>query len=118
MTDDVFSEVDREALQRSLDLVLANDRDPGRIKQIKSKLLDCPWRECAELACYVRQIQALQLKPWEAAPSDLNPSDIPDILARGPTHRDFGAAQLAQRLIAAGRSIFEPDPITALAKEC
>jgi hypothetical protein len=73
------------------------------------------WRFAAESASYHHQIQALKLRPWEPPPSWVR--DIEGTLEAGDDGVGgwYRAAQLAQRLLAAGLSLYEPDPITALA---
>jgi hypothetical protein len=110
-------EVDNEALRRGLALALA-DPDPLRRQQIRHKLQavergEFSWQSVAEFACYGLQGQNLSLKPWECPPMHACPG------ATGHGRYYFNqpkAAALRQRLVDAGLSIFEPDPLGALAK--
>lgn len=99
--------VDHEALTRALALVRA-DADPLRREQIEGMLkgdkeLGLParsWFECAHFAAYHAQVNALGLKPWQSPPMFA---------------RDEGLV-LLKRMLAAGLSKFEPDPVAALGK--
>jgi hypothetical protein len=114
MTDELPA-VDRKALQRAINLTLA-ESDQGRAEQVRNKLGEQQdWFEVATFCAYHQQSKALQLRPWEYAPAWIDPAKIADILAAGQSHDDihgkFDAAKLAQRLISSGRSIFEPNPL-------
>jgi len=51
-------------------------------------------------------------------PSEISPSDIVIILiAEEPNSQKYQAAKLAQDLIAAGLSRYEPNPLAALAQK-
>jgi hypothetical protein len=94
--DDDLSEVDREALQRAIDLVLAEVAG-GRDHEFWVQLVQENWQEAAERASYHAQCVSLALKPWEMPPAS-------------------GGVELAGRLVRAGLSIYEPNPAEALAK--
>jgi hypothetical protein len=112
---DIINPVDAEALERAVALVLANKSDPGRVEQIEDMLRERDRVEVGQFCAYISQCAALGLRCWEEPPSSLDPKDIPTIIAAGPTDRDYAAAELAQRLLARGKSIFEPDLVAALA---
>ena len=99
MIDDL-DDVDREALERALKLAEAD----GRAEQLASMLQDRPWFEVASFAAYSCQNKKLNLKPWQSPPCSLS-----------ATQPEPEAEQMARRLLAAGLSQYEPDPITALA---
>jgi hypothetical protein len=53
--------------------------------------------------------------PWQSTPSEIDPDEIEATLARGPLdHRDYGAAKLLSRMLAAGISQYDPAPLTAI----
>jgi hypothetical protein len=93
--------VDREALKRAL-APLRNE--PEYAAQIAAKLKAEPWEDVARFAAYCCQIDNLGLKVWQDPPmyAELRP-DQPDSLA------------LLVKLLGAGLSRYEPDPIAALA---
>jgi hypothetical protein len=92
--------LDRDALERCL--ALARESDPLRAEQIDDKLRSEPWFEVADFACYVVQRRSLHLKPWEMPPSSAEPNE------------DSPEGELLRRMLAAGLSRYEPDPIAAL----
>ena len=94
---------DQDALDRCLQLRLA---DPERRQQTERMLAADGWLRTARFCSYSLQRRNLRLKPWQAAPC----------LVREHDPRDADGRALAERLIAAGRSIFEPDPVGALAE--
>ena len=108
-------DVDRNALERCVQAALAS-KDQRRVEQVKEKLADETWTEVAEFCSYDLQMEALNLKPWESPPCWVDPADIETILAAGPGDDTFEAAKLTRRLLDAGLSLYEPDPITALRK--
>lgn len=102
-----LSKIDREALERALAKALANaDDEPGRREQMEDKLKE-DWFEAATFAAYGCQCRALGLKPWQSPPM---------YGAAYPGHDAHAdAAMLLRRLLDAGLSRYEPDPIGALA---
>ena len=101
-----LSPTDRDALARALQIDgRRGDVDPTDEKK---------WLEAARGAAYACQCRALRLKPWQLPPSQV--SDLESAL-RVPDNDIHGwraAAELLQRLLAAGLSQFEPDPLRAL----
>jgi hypothetical protein len=91
---------DDDALRRSIDYVL--EREPSRADQLDYKKRKLPWREIGGLASYIAQKRTLKLDPWVDPPSELSGS------TNAPMDR------LYRRLISAGLSQFEPDPLAAL----
>ena len=97
-----MNRVDREALRRALRLARAES--PGRAARIADKLKDEPWEEVAEFAAYCCQIDNLGLKPWMDPPMYAEIRPDPDALT------------LLMKLLGAGLSRYEPDPVAALAQ--
>ena len=94
---------DRDALERCMEIA---KRD--RAEQLEGKLLQGdPWIEVAEFASYSCQLHALNLKPWESPPCHADEDD--------PDERDKKAQHLLRKMLAAGVSRYDPDPLTALA---
>ena len=81
----------------------------GRVEQVQGMLADPtrPWLETATFCAYHRQAVALHLRPWEHTPSWVTD---PDNYPEAPE-----AARLAKKMIAAGVSLYDPDPLGALA---
>lgn len=103
--------IDDEALERALQRALVRQKAsnvPRRngLTQIEGMLRDQPRREVLLFASYSEQMDSLKLRPWMFPPCWLVLSD------RKPEHAD-GVA-LLRRLLDAGLSKFEPDPIGAL----
>jgi hypothetical protein len=107
-----LSAVDREALTRAIEL--AKGESAVRAAQINDKLkTESPLR-VGEFAAYCCQHRALQTKPWELAPCSV---DEDDPIPVGDDHRRKARAiKLLRRLLAAGLSRYEPQPLAALAK--
>ena len=100
---DLLDAVDREALERAMQVA---QRDL-RAEQLQAKLEDEEWREVAEFAAYSCQIDALSLKPWQDPPCIADEDD--------PDERDKKAQHLLRKMLAAGVSRYNPDPLKALA---
>jgi hypothetical protein len=100
-TETDYSAVDLDALHRAMAQAM---KEPERRRQILSMVENSGWSYAAEFAANLCQSAALQLKPWETPPACCDESDAM-------------AWALADRLIAAGLSQFEPDPLAALARQ-
>jgi hypothetical protein len=101
---------DHEALRRAL--AAAQGRGEDKRQQIGFMLGDGDWQAAAEFASCSVQREALRLKPWQLAPCEV---DAGDVDAPGYEHRRTAqAAKLLRRLLAAGLSRWEPDPLGAL----
>ena len=98
-----MNKIDKDALTRAMTIAR---REAGRSAQLDSMLEDSPWREVAEFAAYCVQGRALRLKPWESPPSSCDED--------GEGDRQREGRALLRRMLAAGLSRFEPDPLRAL----
>jgi hypothetical protein len=96
---------DLAALRRCIEVV---ERDPTRREQIRNMR---PRLERALFCCSVAQSESLDLKPWECPPCESEPDDSDNASYAEQKRR---ARQLADRLRAAGLSVYEPDPIRSL----
>jgi len=67
------------------------------------------WYEVASFAAGCCQYQALQLKPWQEPPCQCDEDD--------PNERDRQGQALLRKMLAAGVSRYDPDPLAALAKK-
>jgi hypothetical protein len=102
--------VDLNALKRAI--VLAKNENPGRAAQIDAMMHGWEgWQRAAEFAAYCCQCRTLRLKPWQSPPCSSGPhNNVDDFPGAGRA----AAAQLLKRLLDAGLSRWEPDPIAAL----
>jgi hypothetical protein len=97
MTDADYQEHDIEALRMCMEIA---SREPDRAEQLESMLEDRPWLEVAQFACYCVQGDVLRLKLWESPPC--------------ASSGDEAAQKLLQKMLKAGVSQFDPDPLRAL----
>jgi hypothetical protein len=96
---------DLAALRRCIEVA---ERDPMRREQVRHMR---PRLAKALFCCSVAQSESLDLNPWECPPSESEPDDSDNANYVEQRRR---ARQLADRLRAAGLSIYEPDPIAVL----
>jgi hypothetical protein len=105
-----LSEVDREALERAIELARRESR--ARCDQVDSMLRERDWLDVAKFCAYCCQDTELKLKPWEIVPCWIDDIDqhvaLPDL---GQRRR---AIRLLRKLLALGLSKFEPTPLAAL----
>jgi hypothetical protein len=106
-----ISRVDREALERAL--ALDPDRDPSS-PPINRRLDPERWYEAAHSAAYGCQCDALRPEPWQPVPANEYVAVTDDDSAYGPVMGRAAAAELLRRLLAAGLSRYEPNPLEAL----
>jgi hypothetical protein len=93
---------------------MMRERWPERTAQINDKLANDGLIEAGEFACYFCQCQNLRLKPWEAPPCHAaDAAEVDDPIAYGERP---GEVALRARLLRAGLSPWEPDPLAALAR--
>jgi hypothetical protein len=103
--------VDREALCRAIEM--KRQRSEADRLQIERKLANPEesWLDVATFASYSCQCHCLHLEPWQSPPCWAGDER--------PVAEDSGghlaAWMMRQRLIDAGLSIYEPDPVAALA---
>jgi hypothetical protein len=92
-----LSDVDRDALTRAIDY----ERQHGNAERIEDKRRCEGFEDAGEFAAFSAQCDTLQLNP-KADPD-------PNVAGYRP-----GEVALPDHLLAAGLSVFEPDPIAAL----
>jgi hypothetical protein len=112
--DDDIAEVDRLALDRAIQLTLAED-DQGRVEQVKDMLATRCWLDVATFCAYHQQARNLRIRPWEYTPCWIGPHEIDATIARGQDWQKYGAARLLKRMLACGLSEFDPTPLESLA---
>ena len=94
--------IDLDALDRALEIARVQGTD--RPEQIDVMMQDRDWLDVARFASGCAQGRSLNLKPWESAP------------IWGAEVGDAPEDNLLRRMLAAGLSQFEPDPIGALGR--
>jgi hypothetical protein len=103
---------DRDALTRSLSACRAES--PSRAKQILGMLSTRPWETIAKFAGYSSQIQSLGLQPWQNPPMYAR---FPDLEKTFDDPRgERAAAEILKKLLALDLSMYEPDPLGAIAE--
>jgi hypothetical protein len=95
--------IDRDALRRCIAIV--RQENAARAEQIDDFLREREWDDVGEFCSYCVQMKNLCLRPWEMPPSSVDTDD------EGP------AGDLLRRLVNAGLSKYEPDPVAALAEK-
>jgi hypothetical protein len=96
---------DRAALEQAW--IIAR-RDPDRAEQLDGMLKsEKSWFKVATFAAGSVQHKTLRLKVWQLPPCECWEHD--------PDERDKDGQRLLRRMLAAGLSRFEPDPLAALA---
>ena len=94
---------DKAALTQCMEIAR---RNPRRAEHLQAKLdSGQPWEEVASFAAFGMQIEALDLMPWQAPPC------IADEDHDDPHQPE--AVKLLRRMLAAGVSRYDPDPMGA-----
>jgi hypothetical protein len=102
--------LDRDALERAI--AMMRQHSPAEAAQIDGKLTHEGFDAAGKFAAYCCQCETLRLKPWEAPPCHVHGDGIdPNVYGYRP-----GEVALYNRLRGAGLSLYEPDPIAALAR--
>jgi len=102
-----LGQIDLDALRRASAMAC---EDPECSKHFQSLLLERDWSDVAMSAVYRYQTKTLLLKLWESPPMYGLAVD------RDGRPLDPQAAKLADQLLDAGLSVFEPDPVTSLTR--
>jgi hypothetical protein len=114
--DDVagLDEADIAALKLALQQTLNGD-DVGRVEQVLWKLDHDGWWDTARFCTYDRQMDMLNLRPWQRPPCWMDLEEANEILSdRNTTHHE--CARLYKRMVRLGVSPYHPDPVTAIAE--
>jgi hypothetical protein len=95
---------------------IERSRSPDHAERIDQQIAKEGFEKAGRDAAYSCQYAALRLRPWEWTPSWVEPNDIDAILAKQDhDSRDMRtAAVLLRKMLNAGLSRWEPDPMTAL----
>ena len=103
--------IDRAALQAAIEMMRNESR--ASADQIDARLSREDFQQAAEFAAYHCQCKTLRLKPWQPPPMCVQPNPDPG----APDDGIMGwkrAETLLMRMLAAGLSKYEPDPLGAL----
>ena len=113
-----LSRIDREALERAIEIVRNRKNDPGRREQVDHLMKHEGWFTAADFCCYCCQSELIRPRLWQPIPADIDPADIETILARGDDGLggEYAAARVLKRMLRAGLSRYEPEPLKALAE--
>jgi hypothetical protein len=107
-----FSDVDRDAFKRAIETMLRSPEAIYRTDFKRRLNTKEPWEKIGRDAASVCQCRALKLAPWQTAPHQAEPNQIDEV---GFEHRATAVASaLLGKLLAAGCSRFEPNPIAAI----
>jgi hypothetical protein len=96
-----MTKLDQTALELALGTVLKG-KDIGRAEQVRELRDQDGWESTARFCAALLQRRALELKPWDSPPCAL---DCPD---------DSGAGRLLRRMLVAGLSRYDPNPLRGL----
>jgi hypothetical protein len=100
---------DRDAFERAI--AMMRQSSPMDAAQIDGKLAHEGFESAGKFASYSMQCDTLRLRPWQSPPCTARGEYPADAYGHRPA--EIG---LRDRLLAAGLSKYEPDPIAALAR--
>ena len=101
---------EKEALARAVKLYRA--QSPPAPKQVDEMLRDDPWQEVAEFCAYACENRLLRLQPWRDPPCIASLDNLTK--PHGDQRGERESAEWLRRLLDAGLSRFEPDPLAAI----
>jgi hypothetical protein len=110
-----LSPVDQDALERAIAIARSDPEERAVIDRLMGKE---GWFTAAVQACYHCQRELIRPRLWQPMPHDIDPDKIDAIIARGDDGLagEYQAARLLRRMLRAGLSRYEPDPVRALAE--
>jgi len=108
MATEILTEIDRDALRRALEAAAAEGA--GYRKHLDGIEARDDWVSAAQSASYHLQVKNLRLRPWQCPPCDCRSNEIG--VGYG---RSRAEVMLRRRMLAAGLSLYEPDPRAAFA---
>jgi hypothetical protein len=103
---------DKAALERAL--VIVRSLDARIVNAVETLLKTSTWQEAAEYAVFHVQTSRLHLRPWMCPPCWAN--DEIDATQPSRYGNKPNEVELRQRLRRAGLSVFEPNPLEAIAQ--
>jgi hypothetical protein len=104
-----ISDLDRIAFEKAIAWVRQHG-EPIEVRAIETMLRQ-GLAAAGEHASYTAQCRTLRLRPWQCPPCHAGDEVAVDIYGRRP-----GELELRDRLVSAGLSVYEPDPVSALAR--
>ena len=105
-----ISQLDQDAMERAWPRLKTLNRD--RYTQLKAELdAGDDWERVSAWAAASVQYKLLGLQPWQRSPSELR---LDGTQHQSPS--DDGGRLLLKRMLDAGLSRYEPDPLRALAE--
>jgi hypothetical protein len=107
-----LSRIDRNALQRAIQMV--RQRDSAAREHIDAMRRSDTFQEVGEFAASSCQSRSLHLSPWQTPPIWVGSLTAALRLPYGDQRGDREAAELLKKMLAAGLSRYEPDPLAAL----
>ena len=111
--DEFVSAVDEDALKRCIETMRAS-KTPGEQQQIERMLAEDDWWDVAAFAAFSCQMDALHLKPWQPPPCWVEDPVAVINAGNDGVGGQYAAARLLRRMLDAGLSRYEPDPLGAL----
>jgi hypothetical protein len=102
-----LSPIDQDALTRAL--VIARAESVQEREHLDGIEARSGWQEAAESAAYHLQCKTLRLKPWHAPPMHCRSDEVG--VGYGCSRIEV---MLRRRMLKAGLSLFEPNPVAAL----
>jgi hypothetical protein len=106
-TPNDFHKIDREALDRALEMTLA-ETDLGRPEQVRAMLAEDGWFYAASFCAYHRQCISLNLASYSTPPCHVDEDDI------RPHRGDDKALTLLKQMLRHRVSLYEPEPLKAI----
>ena len=110
-----LSPLDRDALTRAI-AITRDSSAPGRREQVDQMMEERGWFSAALFCVYSCQFDAIKPRLWQPTPHDI--TDLEGTLAKGDDGLGgkYAAAKLLRRMLRAGLSKYEPEPLKKLAE--
>jgi hypothetical protein len=103
-----FHRRDQDALDRALEMTLDDDRDQGRVDQVRQMLAEDGWFTAASFAACLQQCATLNLGSADTPPCHANDE------IKHAYERDPNANKLRKRMLSHNVSIYDPTPIASI----
>jgi hypothetical protein len=113
VTDEI-DEIDRDAFARAIEIT--RKESPARRQQVDDFLASRPWDDVGRFCASCAQSRSLRLDPWETLPIWVGDIDAALREPYGDARGTREAGEILRRLLDAGLSKYEPDPLRAIAE--